>query len=208
MLNKFCKWWGVTNTLPPEANIIALVSFGATKDRMTYGLQKVVNLGLGLTQRYPTGKVVFGEFTENPSVGLERRLKKQKFPNSFFVGNVISTIEEAEKWFFHLYHLRPTHIVIITDEMHSRSAHRVSNRVWNGIWYKRSWKWVTGRPMVTIHMATFPTKLAIDPESPMTALRSQWLWVCNNVLRELFLMCIPFGYTIMKKLKIHQPVAH
>lgn len=207
MLDKFSRWWGVENDIPPYADVIALVSFGATKTRMTHGLQKVVHMGCTLQKMYPYAKIVFGEFTENPTPEIEHRLKKKVFPEGLYAGPVISTIEEGEAWLFRLpCRFEPEHIIICTDEMHSRSARRVSNRVWNGIWYKRLWKWTLEKPVVQIHMKTFPTRFAIDPESPMTALRDQWLWTRNNVLRELFLMFVPFGYTIMKKLNVHQPV--
>lgn len=151
--------------------------------------------------------MVFGEFTENKVPGLERDLKMETFRGAVYSGEVISTIEEGEKWKDSLPHVLPTEMIIVSDEMHSRSARRVSNRVWNGLWYERLWKWIIGQPVVHIHMATFQTRFGIDPESPMSALRDQRLWVRNNVLRELFLMFVPFGYSIMKKLNIHQPIA-
>ncbi|MHB1316298.1 MAG: hypothetical protein ACYCZW_00385 [Minisyncoccota bacterium] len=207
MLNQFSKWWSIKNTLPAHTDLIALVSFGATSTRMTYGLLSVVSIGRNLKRHYPTAKVVFGEFTENKVHGLEYDLKTQVFPNAVYCGEVISTIEEGEYWYYATQNTNPKNIVIVTDEMHSRSAWRVSNRVWNGLWYERLWKWIMVKPMVKIHIKTFPTCFAIDSENPMAALRNQWLWTRNNILRELFLMFMPFGYTIMKELNIHQPVA-
>ncbi len=207
-LNDFCRWWGVKNTLPPSAELICIVSFGATRNRLTNGTRSAVQIGVELLQRYPQAKVNFGEFTKNPTVNLEARLKLAFFKKATFSGRVVSTIEEAEKWRASLPvgFLPREGVIIVTDEMHSRSARRVSDRVWNGCWIVRLWKQITDRPVVPIYMATFPTREGIDLENPMFALRKQKLWVRNNVMREIFLIFVPFGFTIMKRLNIHQPV--
>jgi hypothetical protein len=185
------------------------VSFGATKNRLTNGTRNVAHLGIKLLGSYPQAKIVFGEFTENPIAGLESKLKFIFFGDAIFSGSVISTIEEAEKWRSSLPagFVPQRGVIIVTDEMHSRSARRVSNRVWNGWWLVRLWKRITRQSMISICMATFPTLDGIDVADPMVALRSQKLWVLNNVLREFFLMFVPFGYSTMKRLNIHQPVS-
>lgn len=207
-INNFCKWWSVRNTLPPNIDLICLVSFGATGDDLSNGLKKVVKEGVRLQGIYPDARVVFGEFTKNPITGIETALKLVSFPKALVAGQVISTIEEAEKWRAVCGNFKPQNgIVIVTDEMHSRSARRVSNRVWNGWWFARLWKRIASQPIIPVFVATFPTRDGIDAANPMVALRNQKLWVRNNVLREAFLVFVPFGYSIMKKLNIHQPVA-
>ncbi len=208
-LNGFCGCWGVKNSLPPSAKLICMVSFGATRSRLTNGTKNVVKLGLELLEKYPQAKVVFGEFTENPTTGLEAELKLVSFKDAVFAGSVISTIEEAEKWRASLPagFVPKEGVVIVTDEMHSRSARRISNRVWNGWWLVRLWKYITHESMVLVYVATFATRDGIDTANPMVALRNQKLWVRNNVLREFFLVFMPFGYSITKRLNIHQPVS-
>jgi hypothetical protein len=205
-LDDFCKLWSVGGPPPEIADVVGLVSFGATHHRLTYGTQNVVRLGKRLSAIYIGAYVVFGEFTDNPRPSLERSLKMEYLPHALYGGKVISTIEEAEKWRAALPRdFRPKRgVVIATDEMHSRSARRVSNRVWNGWWLKRLLGWFLGTN-IPVRVVTFPTRDAIDPHNPMTALREKKIWVRNNVLRELFLMFVPFGFTIMRKLNIHQP---
>ncbi len=208
----FCQWWGVgipISKLPNEIYMIGLVSFGATPKRLTFGSQWVVILGKELRKRFPNAWIVSGEFTGNPVVQLEEKLKIETLGTDLITaGSVISTIQEAEAWrncvspsFF------PKTLVVATDEMHSRSARRVSNRVWNGWWGLRLIKRLLGMPLVQVWAVTFQTGRGIDPYNPMVALRSQWLWVRNNVARELFLMLVPFGFSIMRRLNIHQPIA-
>ncbi len=211
-IDVFCQWWGVgtpISKLPDEIWMIGLVSFGATPTRLTYGSDWVVILGRELLRTQQSPWVVTGEFTGNQVFQLEENLKLNAFGKDLITaGQVISTIQEAEAWKASVYpSFVPKTLCIVTDEMHSRSARRVSNRVWNGWWGLRLIKRLLGMPLVKVFVTTFPTREVIDPESPMTALRSQWLWVRNNVLRELFLMLVPFGYTIMRKLNIHQPIA-
>lgn len=208
LIEWFAKLWSVGVNPPPKADLICLVSFGATRTGLTNGLKNVVRLGLKLQGMFPGAKVVFGEFTGNPIPGLEMDLKMILFRNALYVGQVISTIEEAEKWRASLpsnFLFPNVSVVIVTDEMHSRSARRVSNHVWNGPWYTRLWRWFFGLPLVQVCVVTFQTKDSIDPESPTIALRNEKLWVRNNILRELFLMFVPFGYSIMRKLNVHQP---
>lgn len=206
-LNDFCEKWSVKNTLPTNADLICLVSFGAARYDLSRGSKSVVEKGLSLCSIYPSARVVFGEFTKNPVLGIETGLKLLSFSKALVAGQVISTIEEAEKWRVACGDFKPRKgIIIVTDEMHSRSARRVSNRVWNGWWFSRLLKRVIGQ-RIPIYVVTFPTRDAIDQSNPMVALRDQKLWVRNNVLRELFLMLVPFGFSIMKKLNIHQPVA-
>lgn len=212
MLDKFCRWWGVgtsLNKLPSEISMMGLVSFGATSTRLTKGSQRVVLLGQELLQTRQSPRIVTGEFAGNPLPQLEKSLKLDAIGGKLITaGQVISTIEEAEAWKALVYpSFIPRTLVVVTDEMHSRSARRVSNRVWNGWWGKRLVKRLLGIELTSVLVVTFPTREAIDPESPMIALRSQRLWVRNNVARELFLMFMPFGYTIMKRLNIHQPTS-
>jgi len=208
LIDRLSEWWAVKKTPnPPRMDLICLVSFGITSEgHLTRGLKQVLAIGQELLGENWHAKIVFGEFTENKEEGLEEALKKAIFSEAILAGQVISTVEESLKWRKCLsIKFSPKNIMVVTEEMHSRSAHRASNRVWNGIWYKRVWKWLTGKPMVKIHVVTFKTKMAIDPKSPMVWLRDQRKWVAINVIREIFLMVCPFGYTVMGKMNFHQP---
>lgn len=214
MLDKFCKWWSVKNRLPQDAQLICLVSFGMRPDGYTNGLHEVVKIGHTLSQKYPEALICFGYFTgnqmRNPEVEEQTKCCEFQRDRVIPVGDVISTIEEAQKWWVEALERinldDQKNIMIVTDEMHSRSARRAANRVWNGWWLKRAFAWTEG-DFTNIHVVTFPTEYAIDPRGPMTALRDKKKWVIANVAREFFLMFIPFGYTIMKRLNIHQPIA-
>jgi hypothetical protein len=210
--NDFSRWWAVHKPIPEGTliDLIALVSFGATEYRLTYGSKNVTEIGLRLSRDYPEAKVISGEFTGNSLPNMEFSMKKNiLLPRDVYrAGRVISTIKETLAWrAVFSKNFNPRSMIIVTDEMHSRSARRASNRVWNGIWYKRLWKRVTRQPTVKIYVLTFPSSDNIDPQNPMEYLRSLDTWMSINILRELFLMLCPFGYTIMREFDFHQPIA-
>ena len=59
---------------------------------------------------------------------------------------------------------------------------RMSNRVFNGVWFIRLFKQLSKRPMVQIHVATFPTANAINLESPMATFRAENTSIVSNML--------------------------
>jgi len=200
--------WSVRETHPPHVDVIALVSFGANEYGLTNGTKQVVKLGLEAQKKYPNARVVFGEFTGNNIFDYEHQIKMKFFPDALYADRVISTIKEALAWRHAVRNMIfLQNILIITDEMHSRSARRVSNRVFNGVWFTRLFKKLTGKHLIRIHVKTFATEDNIDLDNPMTNLRDKQKWFNANVSRELFLTLCPFGYTIMRVLNIHQPTS-
>ena len=195
LIEKLAQFWSVSDQLPAEVDVISFAGFGATKDRLTRGAQESVNVGQDLLVHYPNARVVFGVFTCSPDPSLEERAKKDTFKDAIFVGDVISTIEEAEK-------IRatfppdfvPRGIIFVTDEWHSRSAKLVWRNVWKDVVSPSN-----------VRIVTIPARESIDEESPMVFGRRHWTWALVNVLRHLFLVCVPGSMWLMKKFNIHQP---
>ncbi|OGG89909.1 hypothetical protein A3G12_01550 [Candidatus Kaiserbacteria bacterium RIFCSPLOWO2_12_FULL_54_10] len=196
-IERQAQLWSAGEDPPPRADLVAMVAFGATGKRLTRGAQATLEVAVVLAARYRNVRVASGEFTLSPSPGLEWSLKQLFFKDPIFAGEVISTIEEAEK-------IRavlppgfvPEDIVVVTDQWHSRSA-------------KRIWEWVWRDVKPNIHIVAVPSSATIDAESPMGLGRRHWTWALINVLRDKFLECFPErGIPWMKKLRLRQPVAH
>lgn len=192
---KLARLWSVDESLPSRVDVIALVSFGATKDGLTKGAQVTLRKALDLAARYPGARVAFGVFTLSPCPRLEECLKRQSFKDPIFAGEVVSTIEEAEKIQASLPpEIIPLSFIVVTDEWHSRSAKTIWKRIWQD-----------AIPKPDIRVIVVPSSEVIDEENPMKALRSHWTWALVNVLRQIFLVCVPGGFKLLKKLNLHQP---
>ncbi|MEK7601333.1 MAG: hypothetical protein AAB480_02275 [Patescibacteria group bacterium] len=194
-IDRLAQMWAVSDTLPDNIDLIGVVSFGATATRLSNGSQETIEKAAWLNWICPGAVVAFGEFTKNPVPGVEKERKLYYFPEAVFAGNVISTIEEAEKIYAALSpNLRIQRIVFVTDQWHSRSA----KLIWEKVWARHGLK-------PDIRIVTVPSAFNIDPEHPMTLIRTQWKWALANVLRHAFLLLMPFGFDILKKLNVHQP---
>jgi hypothetical protein len=134
-------------------------------------------------------------FTPSASSGMEEALKRRAFPYTICAGEVISTIEEAEKIKASLPpDMLLRGIVVVTDQWHSKSARLV---------WKHIWKDDPRKP--DIRFVVIPSSETIDPKNPMWALRKHWRWASVNVSRHAFLVCVPGSIWIMDTLNIHQP---
>lgn len=193
-IEKLARLWSVDDNLPPHADVIALVSFGATKDGLTQGSQVTLRKVLTLAAQYSGARVAFGVFTLSPRPGLEWSIKRRFLKDPISAGTVISTIKEAEKIRASLPPgFVPRNIVVMTDQWHSRSAKTVWKRIWRDV-----------VPQPDIRVIVVSSAATIDEESPMKMGRKHWKWALVNVLRQLFLVCVPGSIWFMKKLNFHQ----
>lgn len=197
-IEKLAEIWSVNDEdeLPPCADLIVPASFGATRNRLTNGAQITLDKVLELAERYPDARVAFGVFTFSPVPNLEEMIKRQFLKDPIFVGDVASTIEEAEKHRDSMpCGFTPRTIILVTDEWHSRSM-------------KRVWKWVWRNiiPRPDIRMVVVSSLGTIDEDSPMKNGRTYAKWVQTNVSREAFLV-FPGSIRLMKKLKLRQPTS-
>lgn len=201
MLKKLAGLWSVNDRVPCLISAIVVLTFGCTRHGLTKGTQTTTRRALDLAESHRGAgvPVLFGVFSFFPSCPtVEERIKARIFKNSVFIGEVGNTIEEAEKArnsFFSGQFNKHGSIVVVTDEWHSRSAKLVWERVWRHDF-----------PRPNIRIIAVPSSETISADNPVIALRNQWVWAIENVLRHLFLVCVPGSISIMKKLNIHQPV--
>lgn len=200
LVDFLARLWAVKDPLPPRAELVALVSFGATPTRLTRGSRAALVVAEQL-QRHYDAPVIYGTFAGNPVDGIEEAEKLSFFSkggatDAVCVGKVWSTIEEAETIMSRLPRDLPLEtIVIVTDEWHSRSE----RLVWRRVLEKSG---VRARVVIVL----IGSCANYDPENPMTALRTPWKWALVNVLRHMVLLT-PGGMWMMRKFNIHQPVA-
>ena len=185
----------VRDPLPKIAKVICSITFGATTSRLTRGAQATSRRIMEMCSSlyYSRATILFGEFTLNPTSGLEEQLKKEIFPpNAKSFGRVISTIEDIERPLAMLSNdIDP--IIFVTDEAHSRSVRTIINRCL-----------AQRNSIQRIYVDCVSTRDVIDQENPMNALRDPRDWVAVNRFRE-FILWFPFGFALLKGSGVHQP---
>src|SRR3989344_6880786 len=148
--------------LPKDADIIAVVSFGATAIELTEASRCAVALAGDLKKVYPRAVVISGSFKHNPLANVEKYEKWKTLPHAIYAGPVESTIEEAERIRDDLMArgFKPRSIIIVTDDWHSRSA----KLVWEKIWAEAK-----PRPAIAFSTFAWPE----DPDNPMIFQRKE-----------------------------------
>lgn len=191
LFENLTRMWNTCNPPPETVDLIAVVSYGATGNRLTKGAEAIVKKAFALYKNHPEALAAYGAFTLSPDPKVEERIKRQIFPNGIFAGTVISTIEECQKIKAALpTGFGPKKVVVVTGTCHSRTARLV---------------WKTYFPNSQIFLVTIPAYEEIDPENPMKFLRSSWKWFGINVIRHFVFKIV--GVTRMEKFKLYQPTA-
>jgi len=178
-------------------NTTNLVNTTLTQEGLCRGARATVKRALEISREHPEAIVAFGEFTLNPTVGLEEKKKREVLPNGIFFGRVISTIEDVQEPKDTLDSRRVLKkggtCVFVTDWAHSPSVKKIGRRIWTGT-----------SPHLSLYVDCVSTEDAIDPEEPMEALRDPRDWLAVNMFRELILI-VPGGFTLLESSGVHQP---
>ena len=191
LLRRLARLWRADDGLPPSADLIVAISFGASKEGLSKASQRVLARARWLRRKFPKALVAFGAH-HLPDPVREAGAKLIVFPDAVYAGATISSIDEAEKIRSALpANFTPTSIVVVTEAWHSRSARFVWRRVWRN-----------NGPAINISTIRLPK----DPENPMRFQRSEKIWAVANVLRHAVLI-FPGGYSFLKKTRIRQPTS-
>lgn len=164
--------WALNDPLPSEADVIAVISYGATCNRLTNGSEEVVRLAEYLNVvKYPDALVVCGSFSKNPDSELEYFLKKRKLPGSIHAGPVSSSTDECEaiKNALASAGKSASSIVVVAEGAHSRRC-------------KRVWKYMF--PNSRICFRSICAWRADDRENPMQFQRHWQVWLLVNIAAD------------------------
>ncbi|MFH0804148.1 MAG: hypothetical protein V1896_00925 [Candidatus Zambryskibacteria bacterium] len=170
MLKWLAKKWALNDPLPEKADVIAVISYAATKDRLTNSSQKVMDLARNLSDRYPRALVAWGSFSKN-SNNLEQKIKRVVLPNSLYVGQVSSSTDECEiiKLATSLARRSTQKIIVVSEGAHSRRC-------------KRVWKYFF--PKSEICFQSVPAWEAADEKNPMWFQRYWRVWFLINLIAD------------------------
>jgi len=171
LIDRLAGWWEVNDPPPTKFDMIALVSIGATKSRLTKGAVVTVDKTLELLEisSSRTPIIAFGAFTGNEVDGVEEAKKYEAFKDHPFlisVGKVLSTITEClafkEAW------PHAKRIIFVTEQAHSRRA----KIIWNCLW-----------PEAEIYVVSVKLTETVDKDSPM--------WPYRNALAAFLFQALP-----------------
>ena len=196
ILEKIAQAWSL-DEMVSDMDLIAVITYGSTKTRPTHGTLRIAEYAKNIQEAHDCHSshsklsLGYGIFTFSPDLELERKDKKDFFPQGFCAGEVASTIEECQKIreFYLSNHEEPKKIMVITGASHSRTAKLV---------------WKTYFPNTEISVRSIPISFEIDEESPMVFMRNAWMWFGINFLRHIVFSII--GVKRMESFKLHQPV--
>lgn len=197
MLVEFlARKWAVNNEVTERPDAIVMVAHGATKNRLTFGSWKVRWRTQQLVIQWPNTLVYFGSFTESIDPEVEVR-DKNVFTGSVYIGKVLTTIEEclAFRTITNERALPLKHVVVVTDEAHSRRCGLV---------------WRTLLPGVKISIVSVPLKDAVDTESPMESYHGALSALFFQAAPYPFFWCFALGgekSLVYFASKLHQPIS-
>lgn len=98
MLRKALGWWSVNDNLPDKIDVIVVISYAATKTKLTLSSSEVALKALSMAKMHPESTVYWGTFGKGQFESTERRLKDRLFRGlkHVYVGSVTSTTDEHE----------------------------------------------------------------------------------------------------------------
>jgi hypothetical protein len=197
MFKWLAKKWMLKDPLPQKTNIIAVISYGATLNRLTNGSEEVVNLAEHLSVIvYSDTSVIWGSFSKNPNCeyGLEQLIKKGRLPGSIYAGLVSSTTDECKaiKEAVRTIGKPAGTIVVIAEGAHSRRCKIV---------------WEYFFPNSEICFRSIPPWRAGDKENPMWFQKNWRIWLLINICLYPFYKWFP-GVGWFAKKNFSQPASH
>lgn len=169
MFRWLAKKWAINDPLPKEADIIATISYAATRARLTHGSERTMLLAKEIAKLKTEATVVWGWFSKNPDRFLEREIK-QSVLGGVCVGPVSSSTDECEAIRKVAETRRSGAIIVVTEGAHSRRC-------------KRVWEYMF--PNAEICFRSIPAWEAADPENPMWFQRRWQVWLLVNIAADL-----------------------
>lgn len=197
LIEKIAGLWSVDESLclPEEMDLIALVSIGSAKTRLSRGATSTISKTLELLKKYPEAKVVFGSFAGNSENSISEESEKAKIfgDRGFYAGRVWTTISEclAYKAAFP----KARNVIFVTEEAHSRRA-RI---VWNCLW-----------PEAKIYIVSVSLSETIDSSADMGTYHNPWkTMILQAGPTPIYKVATMLGQSTLKLLGgIHQPTSH
>ena len=202
MLEKIKQWfvelWSIGRSIGKNESVDVIVPISYTTGRDSLVNATLCNLSVALSQQKRFSKAILA--FSNCAYPFENAAKIESGLKHVIIrihgqGEVIealpmnNSVEEAENIKLRLQEINlfPSSILIVTGEMHSRSALYI---------------WRKTFPNSKIHIVTIPLICEVQSDHPVLAQRSAWKWIISNILRQVALRVLPLD--IVRKIQ-HQP---
>src|SRR3989344_5851217 len=199
IFNVLVNVWEIeSDPLPMRVEAIAPLSYGSYKNKLLRAQKEFIEETIRISDEHREAVIFSGAFTHSPDPNFEEFEKRRMIGEErwfVFVGNVASTITEAERMhevMISRYGFEPATIVVVTGELHGRSAKFV---------------WQKTFPHSQIYMRLIPWQHEIEENNTMLLARNKWTWLFAQIGRQAVIAWVPFdwGYNWFKKLNLRQP---
>lgn len=206
----FVRWWkseddpetidGMRKVLSPYGvEAIVPISFVTGKESLTYATLGNMRGAVKFSKMFPDARVAWSSCSY-PFPGAEEvenayrvKMLKNERPRMepIIAGPMINSVDEAMKIKEKLAErgISPKCILLVTGELHSRSARYIWKKVFPG---------------TRILVSCIPYTLEIQPDHPVKDQRVMWKWVLSNILRQAALRVLPLDMVR----KIQHKAAH
>lgn len=192
MLSTFVRIWKTENTLEQigsaPIDLIVPLSFTSLPGTLTIGTGMSLERALGYHINYfPSASVAFSSCSyvfpgaEKVEDALRTETCRQAGIEPIVAKSMVSTVDEAVniQEALDARGIHPKCILIVTGELHSRSARYIWQKLFPGS---------------QILITCISYQLEIQPNHPVLDQRQMWRWVLSNIKREIALRCLPLGW--------------
>ena len=164
-------------------DLIIPISYSTRREKLVVVTEAITRRAAELSNRYPQATVVLSncEYTFPWAEETEWKFKRDLFARYGIIarraGNMSNSVEEAQAISRCVdgYKLPADRILIVTGEMHSRSAR---------------WIWKRVMPNSQITITCVGNELEYQEDHPVFIQRTAWKWFFANVARQILLWTI------------------
>jgi len=202
MLSLFIRFWKAEDSLhsikSEDIELIVPICYGTKPDELICATRVNLEKAIKLQGIFPKALIALSSCSylfkgsELIEEKFKRNILREAQARFIFAEPLINSMDEAEMVQAVLQRsgICPQGIIIVTGELHSRSARLIYKRVFKGS---------------EIFITCNSYKLEIQEDHLVKSQRAMWRWVISNILRELALRLLP--WEVIRKMK-HKTVNH
>lgn len=189
------SWWksedSVTALANGRFNLIIPVSYSTGREKLVAATEAIARRAAELSKRYPQAVVVVSncEYTFPGAEEVEWKFRRNLFAEygvkaqrAYNMNNSVQEAQAIAKYVAEC-NLTAERILIVTGEMHSRSAR---------------WIWKRVMPKSKITVTCIESRFEWEPNHPVLVQRGPWKWFLANIARQALLQI--FGLDRIGKL--------
>jgi len=161
-------------------DLIIPISYSTGREKLVKATEVIAHRAAELSKRYPQARVVLSncEYTFPGAEEVEWQFRRDLFAGygitAHRAGNMNNSVEEAQaiSRCVAAYKFPAKCILIVTGEMHSRSAR---------------WIWERVMPNSEITVTCIGSEFEWQPDQPVFVQRGPWKWLFANIARQILL---------------------